>query len=354
MSLAQQSDPPSVVAFDVPPFGHGDCGDAALGTVLRSRGCAEPDVVLFKTWAFFAEAGTAAGFQLFGYRDDPALERDLATWLDVSVVEHRFTSARDFVDAAVDLARRGRIPIVRVDHFEYQPSHLYRRRHLQHKILLVDALSSGEIRTLDPFPAFQRQQDVTSEQLLAWARPHPEIGRGFALFDVQSPRVTDFDPDLFLLDTAEVTLRANVARMSPRRVLSTGGQGVEAIRKLALCLEAWLLGDESHSVAPVPILGLYDVGAARICHGKWLRRLDRAFGFPPRLVDCARQIEEAGRQWNILNSLRAMHDTAIDAPGERRRFVERQVRSLPNMIRQIAEVESAAADALNQAMERLG
>jgi hypothetical protein len=73
--------------------------------------------------------------------------------------------------------------------------------------------------------------------------------------------------------------------------------------------------------SPLPLFGLYDVGSSRLGHAQWLRQFGESFNGPTKLMEAAILLEEAGRRWNVFNSLRSMHDRLDDATSGSRDFI---------------------------------
>jgi hypothetical protein len=321
-----------------PPFKFGDWGDATLGTVLRVRGCTDPAALLFATLDFsidpepFGDVAT-----VFGYRDDWTLGRRLNDWLGASVIEHRFRDRADFVAALKDLARSGATPIVQIDHFGYGPSHLNGHGHLPHRLVVMHAISDDEFLCVDPFPAFDKTSATSIEELAKWASPDGLPGGAFTLFEVVSARRLAFDAGAFRREAGEDVLSDNRRRM--RLAEAT-------LERLAEVLADWIAQDGPLR-GSAPLVGLYDIGAVRLCHADWLSAL-AAVDRHPELESAAELLRESGRRWNVFNSLRAMHDRLSEATDESRRFIVQKVRTYPEMIRRIAGLEAAATARLQQ------
>lgn len=291
-------------------FTHGDCADTSLGTLLLHAGVAHPEDLLFDELRFRLNPspGIADGLRLT-FRGDLPIEA-MNRHFGLRLVEHLAAGQADLERWLSDsTVPEGSFAAVTVDQYEYESSSFHHTAHVPHHLLVRGAGRAG-FTVLDAYPHSPFSGVVDRRRFARWTNsPHLGAQRFYGF------RVTGAAADRTRSPLAgcwRERVRSNAEAM-----LSTPGEGVEALHTLAGHLDAWIATGAWKAVAhrrELPVSSFVEVGALRRGHAMWLRR---AASFGPReLTTCADAVLTLARQWDTLAHvwLTAPAPTG-DAPG---------------------------------------
>ncbi|MEV7228182.1 MULTISPECIES: hypothetical protein [Polymorphospora] len=337
-----------------PGFGHGDCHDTALGTLLGLAGVAHPEDLILGELAFgvTVDRGVADGLSL-SYRSGPALPPATGpAGTGITPTRWRATDLPDLCRHLRDRTRDGRPVAVTVDQYDYEPAPFHRVAHVPHDLVVTSATGSG-LDVLDSFPASRFAGTVEPSRFARWAdSPHLGAARYATVELAVRPGAAE-EAAGWLARNWRDRIRRNVAAMLD----PSDRHGVAAIGLVADRLADWLAGPDFQPDAgrrrELAVSSFTDLGAMRRGHALWLSRV-AGLG-RPALGECADRVRAVSRQWDVAASLwlaGARSGQVVDPAAAD--LVARGLHQVPKLLRLIAAAERRMVEQIDAAVHTGG
>lgn len=326
-------------------FKHGDCKDASIGTLLLNSGVEKPEVIIFKDLRFTIKK-TKDSYRVLelAYRVEDFID-EVTRRIGIAFKFHHFDSNNDFIYHTKRFLSNHIPVVVVVDHYEYKHSQFFKSGHMPHFVILTDfSLADDLFSYVDPFSAHDVKGLFTPNDLKVLCDSKYLLNEANTLFVLDLSEQRYFNPDHYLMDTWQDTVRRNLSEMLDEKKDGDLEKGVNAIKKMASYLQDWVNKEEfvpfKGQEKKFPINSFLDLGSNRAGHAVYLRHLGELLE-DSFLCDISDQFKKIAINWDMVSSIRNFYQekNLKDTYDINIKFIEKNLRRVPDLINNIAEAE---------------